>query len=520
MAKRPNVLLVTTDHWPAALLGCAGHPAIQTPTLDALAASGIRFTNAYSECPVCIPARRTLMTGVSPRTHGDRNFGERMPMPELPTLAQTFRDAGYQACAVGKLHVYPQRNRIGFDDVILDEEGRTQYGVTDDYELFLGDSGYTGRQFYHGMSNNRYVSRPWHLPEHTHATNWATAAMIRTIKRRDPTRPAFWYLAYRHPHPPLVPLAAYLELYREQPIDEPRCGSWAEDPERLPLRLRAVRMREAYLATPTQIAAARRAFYALCTHIDHQLSVIVGTLREEALLDDTVICFSSDHGDMLGNHGLWAKQLFYEPSANVPLLLVGADSAQPRVGIGVDERVVGLQDVMPTLLRLAGITVPDSVEGRSALADPPRPWLYGELGEDSFAGRMVHDGRFKLIYYPAGNRTQIFDLRSDPHELTDLGSAAAASEAGAARRRLQRVLLEQLYGDDLAWVREGELVGLPDADYRTGPNKGLSGQRGGHWPPPPRTDMQQVQWLPGSTQPPAPERGIRPGTGSPSAEAG
>ena len=173
------------------------------------------------------------------------------------------------------------------------------------------------------MSNNRYVSRPWHLPEPTHPTNWATEAMVRTIKRRDPTRPAFWYLAYRHPHPPLVPLAAYLDLYRDQPLDEPRYGSWAADLEGLPLRLRAIRMREAYLATPAQIAAARRAFYALCTHIDHQLSVIVGTLREEALLDDTVICFTSDHGDMLGNHGLWAKQLFYEPSANVPLLLIG-----------------------------------------------------------------------------------------------------------------------------------------------------------------------------------------------------
>lgn len=269
MATRPNVLLITTDHWPAALLGCAGHPVIQTPTLDALAASGMRFTNAYSECPVCIPARRTLMTGVSPRTHGDRNFGETLPMPALPTLAATFSGAGYQAYAVGKLHVYPQRNRIGFDDVILDEEGRAQYGVTDDYELFLGDAGYAGQQFFHGMSNNRYVSRPWHLPERTHATNWATAALVRTIKRRDPTRPAFWYLSYRHPHPPLVPLAAYLDLYRGLPLDEPRCGAWAADPARLPLPLRAAREREAYLAAPEPTAAARRAFYALCTHVDH-----------------------------------------------------------------------------------------------------------------------------------------------------------------------------------------------------------------------------------------------------------
>src|SRR5688500_12805117 len=113
----PNVLLITGDHWPASFLGAAGHPVVQTPTLDQLARNGVRFTRAYSECPVCIPARRTLMTGTSPRAHGDRVFGEQLPMPDVPTLAQTFRDAGYQAYAVGKQHVYPQRRRIGFDDV-------------------------------------------------------------------------------------------------------------------------------------------------------------------------------------------------------------------------------------------------------------------------------------------------------------------------------------------------------------------------------------------------------------------
>ncbi|MCH2615035.1 MAG: sulfatase-like hydrolase/transferase, partial [Opitutales bacterium] len=120
MSEKPNVLLISTDHWPATLLGCAGHPAVQTPTLDQLAANGTRFINTYAECPVCIPARRTLMTGTTPRTHGDRIFQETLPMPDLPTMADTFRNAGYQAYAVGKLHVYPQRDRIGFDDVILD----------------------------------------------------------------------------------------------------------------------------------------------------------------------------------------------------------------------------------------------------------------------------------------------------------------------------------------------------------------------------------------------------------------
>ena len=156
MAKRPNILMIVTDHWPAHLLGTAGHPVVKTPGLDELAANGTRFINCYSECPVCIPARRTLMTGQTPKSHGDRVFSPRMPMPPVKTMPQAFREAGYQADAVGKLHVYPQRDRIGFDSVCLDEEGRRQIGGLDDYDIFLGDAGHVGRQYDHGMSSNQY----------------------------------------------------------------------------------------------------------------------------------------------------------------------------------------------------------------------------------------------------------------------------------------------------------------------------------------------------------------------------
>lgn len=492
MTDRPNVLLITTDHWPAALLGCAGHPAIQTPTLDELARSGVRFTNAYAECPVCIPARRTLMTGTPPRTHGDRVFHETLPMPDnLPTLAQTFREAGYQAYAVGKLHVYPQRDRIGFDDVILDEEGRLQYGVLDDYELFLGDRGYAGRHFEHGMSNNEYSTRPWHLPEEVHATNWATQQMARTIRRRDPNRPAFWYLSYRHPHPPLVPLQTYLDLYRDLEIDGPYWGEWTQDVENLPFSLQAHCAR-GHKYNLAQILAARRAFYALCTHIDHQLRVVIGTLREEGILDDTILCFSSDHGEMLGNHNMWAKRLFYDPSANVPLILLGR-AGDERVGHHrVDDRLVGWQDIMPTLLDLAGLDIPDSVQGISAVGDERRDWFYGEIDEGPHATRMVHDGRYKLIYYATGNYRQLFDLQTDPQEKVNL--ADSPDHAGSLAR-LTEILIGQLYGGDETWVANGELVGRPDRAFTPGPNRGLTSQRGHHWPPPPKTDMPQIQWF-------------------------
>ncbi len=477
----PNVLLITTDHWPGALLGVAGHPAIQTPTLDQLASSGTRFSRAYSECPVCIPARRTLMTGTSARTHGDRCYKERLPMPAVPTLAQTFRDHGYQAHAVGKLHVYPQRSRIGFDDVQLDEEGRVQFGCVDDYDLFLGDRGFAGRQFAHGMGNNDYATRPWHLAEDLHPTNWATNTMVRQIKRRDPGRPGFWYLGYRHPHPPLVPLQCYLDQYRDIAIDAPFCGEWARDRDALPYALRNEWVTNTG-RSDDYVRAARRAFYALCTHIDHQLRIVIGTLREEKLLDNTIILFTADHGDMLFNHGLSHKTKFYENSAHIPLILLGVDGDERVEHHRVDQRLVGLQDVMPTLLELAGLPIPTSVEGRSMLSATPREHLYGEWDEYDHAARMVHNGRFKLIYYPVGSRTQLFDLQEDPRELHDLGASAAHA---AIRAELTKILLHELNGGDLEWIQNGSLVGRPDMPYQDYPNRYLSGQRGLHWPLPP-----------------------------------
>jgi len=472
---KPNVLMITVDHWPASLLRVAGHKVIKTPTLDSLSRDGIRFTNCYSECPVCIPARRSLMTGTTPRTHGDRVYSDRLEMPDVPTLAQCFRNAGYQAYAVGKMHVYPQRNRIGFDDVILAEEGRYQYGVVDDYQIWLGEHGYVGKEYLHGMGNNTYYTRPWHLPEECHATNWATREMIRMIKRKDPTRPAFYYISYCHPHPPLVPLQCYLDMYRDVEIDEPYYGDWIED-DIYPIQM--LRQNGAVYSKEDMIAA-RRAFYAQCTHIDHQIRLLIGTLREEGLLNNTIILFTCDHGDMLGNHGMVAKRVFYENSANIPLIISGRPLYKYR-GI-VDDRLVCLADIMPTLLELCSIDIPDTVEGISALSDNKREMLYGEISEGDLATRMVHDGRYKLIYYPVGNYVQLFDLEKDPQELHNI---AELEEYSDIKNRLIQFLISNLYKGDEKWVENGVLKGLPNKEAISLPDYGLSGQRGGHWPPP------------------------------------
>ena len=479
MAEQPNVLLLTADHWPASLLGAAGHSAIETPTLDNLARNGIRFTNAYTECPVCIPARRTLLTGTTPKSHGDRTFQVEMKMPDIPTIADVFSQQGYQTYASGKLHVYPPRARAGFHDVQLCEEGRPQLGPTDDYEIYLGEVGQTGKQFLHGMSNNDYVARPWHLDEEHHATNWITREMCRFIQRRDPTKPSFWYCSYTHPHPPLVPPQWYLDVYKDADIPTPYQGTWETSADTMPKWMNNRLIHTDHM-TEKQITFARQAFYALCTHIDHQIRVVLGTIREAGLLDNTIIMFLADHGDMLGNHGLFAKRMFYEDSACVPMLLVGT-KGDTRVKPGsTDDRLVGLQDCMPTLLDLCGLEIPESVDGLSMVAGQQREHLYGEYGEGFETTRMLHNRRYKLIYYAAGNRFQLFDLDTDPQELTDL---IESPEHQNNREELTALLLQELYGADLELVTDGQLTGLshPPAEW---PDRNLSLQRGTHWPVP------------------------------------
>ena len=485
--RRPNVLLVTVDQWPGPLLGCEDHPVIETPTLDALAAAGTRFVRAYSECPICIPARRSLMTGTTPRTHGDRLFQPALPMPaHLPTLPAAFRAAGYQTFAVGKLHVYPPRDRIGFDDALIAEEGRPQLGAVDDHDLYLAARGFAGQGFAHGMSNNDYGWRSFHLPEDCHVTNWATDAMCRTIKRRDPTRPAFWYLSYAHPHPPLVPLASYFERYARRPVPPALSAPWADEEQ--PHALAAVRDFWARLP-PEQLTDARRAFYALCTHIDAQLRLVIGTLREEQVLDDTVILFTGDHGDMLGDFGLYAKRLMYEGACRVPMILLGCKDDE-RVPTGrVDRRLVGLRDVMPTLLDLAGIEPPATCEGISMVGERRRDTCMAEALEGPRATRMMTDGRHKLIWYPDGNAVQLFDLDADPQETADLSADPAHREI---REALSARLASEVYGEDENAVCDGRLVGRPATAVEHVANRGLSGQRGLHYPQPPMDDPSRV----------------------------
>ena len=418
------------------------------------------------------------MTGMTARSHGDRSFQERAPFPQVSTLPQCFRDEGYQAFAVGKLHVYPQRSRIGFDDVLLEEQGRHHLeGRADDYELFLAEQGYPGMEYAGAMANDDFLSRPWHLPEYCHPTNWAAREMCRTIHRRDPRKPGFWYLPFSAPHPPMTPLQCYLDLYRDLEMDHPATGDWSADLEQLPYMIKTRNLNRSALvgASWRELELARRAFYATITHIDYQVRMVVGTLREEGILDDTILLFTSDHGHMVGEHGLWTMMPFYEMSAKIPLVLVPLSQDGRFSTVSQDDRLAEFGDIMPTLLDMCGLPIPKTVEGFSLAGQRRRDHLYGEHFEGTEATRMIRSGSFKLIYYSTGNHLQLFDIENDPRETTDL-----SQEPGhrAELDRLSDLLIQSLYGGDEHWVKDGRLVGLPQLELDYQDNRGLMGQRG------------------------------------------
>jgi len=472
MAQKPyNILLVSSDHHRGDSLGLLGHPMAHTPHLDKLAQQGVLFRRAYSECPVCIPARMTIMTGLRPGSTEDsigyNYYKECSPLLKEQTLPRILGREGYQTQAIGKMHFFPQRRRYGFDNMIIEEEGRQLPGlVKDDYEMWLQDNGFAGEFHSHGVTNNESNCRIWHLPERAHPTNWTAREACRWVNRRDPGSPFFLWMSFSAPHPPFTPPLAYWELMRDIPVPEPARGDW-DEPGRVPADLVRIRTTGNFDRTRgLRYEKSVRAYYALVAQIDFQISVVVGMLRENGLLDSTIILYIADHGDLLGDFGSFSKRVFYEGPANIPFILVLPPGHPDRRCGEVCGNPAGLQDVMPTLLDAAGLRVPGDITGVSAmdgLRDRARgrELVHGDYtkGPDTQdASHMITDGHMKYIWYNEGNIEQLFDLERDPREQTNLAAQPAhASLVAEWRERLVAVLEEERSPD----VRDGKLVGIP-----------------------------------------------------------
>ncbi|MGH8883246.1 MAG: sulfatase-like hydrolase/transferase, partial [Stackebrandtia sp.] len=344
-------------------------------------------------------------------------------------------------------HVTPARNRIGFDEVSLHDGYLHHQRVRhDDPRLYDDYRGWLSRQpgqpphadyADDGLDCNSVVARPWPRAESLHPTNWVVTEAIDFLYRRDPTVPFLLNLSFHRPHPPYDPPQWAFDQYLSAPQYEPVRGDWASYFDRFRDDLRPDAPVARY--DPVTLQRARAGYYGNMSHIDQQVQRFVDALTEFGLAPDTWICFTSDHGELLGDHDLWRKSLPYEGSSRVPLLLTGPDSV-PGV---VCDAIVELRDVMPTLLSLAGLSVPDGLDGRdlTGLARGERGSVRSHLhGEHDYeGGQSVHaitDERFKYVWFSGDGREQLFDMAADPLELRDLAGSPSYAEELAHRREL------------------------------------------------------------------------------------
>ncbi|MFW6292697.1 MAG: arylsulfatase [Spirochaetota bacterium] len=468
--ESPNILLIITDQHRGDALGVDGHPVLQTPYLDHIAGSGARFRHAYTACPVCIPARRTLLTGKTPASHGvTMNYNTWFDGPTLPGV---LAEAGYQTHLCGKLHLWPHRAAYGFQSSDWADNPHGHHENDDDYQRFLrqhaADMPMPGVA--HSANFNGWVARPWHLEERLHFSNWVTDKAMEFLDRRDPTRPFFLNVSYHQPHEPCTPPQVYWDRYINEDLPEPPVGEWALvfDEPNLGQPVTSWRTK----LTRAQQRQYQAGYYGCINHIDDQIGRLL-----MAIPKDTVICFVSDHGEMLGDHQWIRKRTAYEGSARIPFLFQFPEEMQVDGGQVRDEPVE-LMDVMPTLLDAGGVEPPEGVDGRSLLPllrGAPNTWRDHVHGECAIVPSMnsgmhyLTDGKTKYVWYPGTGHEELFDLENDPQEMVNLAAGTPGTARAAPRGELRRdpaALLEhwreamvaELDGRPEDFVREGELA--------------------------------------------------------------
>lgn len=415
-----NILFLMADEFRHDIAGFAGNPVARTPYLDRLAENAMRFARAYTPSPVCVPARQCMATGRYPERAGCTQFLSDIP-PGSPTFARWFSDHGYYTVACGKLHhrgpdqmqgwlhrigsetavrwpeAYSERNQIGrrkwqgADDLRKAGPGVSPLGIQDDYAV-QGACDFI-RIHFGGM---------YDLPRET---------------------PLLMMVSLQQPHFPLLADRDLYDYYHDRvPVftDQPRPDLQA---------LNVGRIGEDDGIGQEDIRRATAAYYAMVEKTDQRLGRVIRALEDAGQdLEEWIVVFASDHGDMLGQHGLWEKRKFYDGSARIPLFV-----RAPGLEAGVNSAPANLVDLFPTLCGLAGLPRPEGVDGHDLLTDPPTV-TFSQYQADKF---MACDGRWKYMAFPEGEEA-LFDLSSDPAESINLRhSTEHATRLEEMRRKLK-----------------------------------------------------------------------------------
>lgn len=451
MSKPPNILFLYSDQHRADAMSCAGHPLVRTPHLDRLAQEGVRFDNAYCSTPLCAPQRVSMLTGRWAHNTGILSNRGQLGNDE-PTFAQALRAAGYYTSFIGKLHLaqpalagLPECERwldaAGFDyhDAQHGKVFAALHPIDDSYRCYLRAKGLLERFHEDYEARHRGPRSPWYaqpsvLPEEDFHDQYISRVTNQWLADYDGDKPFFCWCNWGGPHAPWDAPGKYAEMYQPANMDAPY-----DDPmTAAPAALRQARQRRARRTPKDAWRACKAQYYGLISLVDDGVGLMLATLAERGLLENTLIVYASDHGEMLFDHGLSGKSVMYEQATRVPLIVrwpakfpAGQTVAAPRSAL----------DLVPTFLELAGADPLPVCHGTSLTATPVGDGadVFCEMG----AVKMVRRRQWKYVYQPIREEAQLFDLRQDRRELINLAGTPGCAEIEAKlRQRLLQWLVE------------------------------------------------------------------------------
>jgi choline-sulfatase len=431
-ARKPNILVIMVDQLNGTFFPDGPADFLHAPHLKALAARSARFRNNYTSSPLCAPARASFMAGQLPsRTKVYDNAAEYVS--SIPTFAHHLRRAGYYTALSGKMHFVGPDQLHGFEERLTTDIYPADFGWTPDYRK----PGERIDWWYHNMGSvtGAGVAEITNQMEYDDEVAFlANQKLYQLSRENDDTdrRPWCVTVSFSHPHDPYVARRKFWDLYEGRNELLPEVGAIPfEEQDAHSKRLMLSCDYTQFDITEEHVARARRGYFANISYVDEKVGELVDTLTRTRMLDDTVIMFCSDHGDMLGERGMWFKMSFFEGSARVPLMIAG-----PGIESGLHRAPVSNLDIAPTLADLAGISMAEIMpwtDGESLVpvmngSERTAPVLMEYAAEGSYAPLVgIREGRWKYVHC-ALDPDQLFDLDSDPHELTNLAADPAHVE--------------------------------------------------------------------------------------------
>ena len=429
--RPPNVLFLCADQHQTRAAGCYGSREVRTPHVDAISLAGSRFDHAYCQAPVCVPARGSLLTGRYPHQHGARILQD--PLPDsVPTAAQFYRERGYATGAIGKMHFVDESRRHGFDYRLKEDDFMATLSPEDRAKLRRDQGPAESVEGRASALEDRYFQDHW----------FADKAVEYLRANKD--RPFYLWVSFLKPHTPLVPQARYFDQYRQQDLALPK-RSDHELQDGFPGNLIRAKERGWYTQTDQDLRQSLRGYYGNITQTDACVGRVYDALRESGLAENTVVVYTSDHGEMAGAHRMWTKHNMYEQSVNVPMIVSFPGRVRPDV---LQPEIVEHIDLFPTVAELCGFDAPRGIPGRSfarllqGKSYMRREYAYSEYyfcrtvftADDRYMGKppmlMVRTNDWKLSYL-SWDRCELYDLKRDPGEFENRIDDPAA--AGVVR---------------------------------------------------------------------------------------